>query len=224
MAGATQAFVGPTARVLQRRRALPGGRAVAGGFLVAASAVGVFSAYRSADAGPSTTYLVAASDIRAGQRLAAGDVAAVALDLPDAQHRRVLRDAALVDGAVALAPIAAGELVQVSAVARPEGAPDRAQISMPVDPGFALNGDTALLDAGDRVDVIVTYTTGGAPETTTVASDAEVVAVYRPEDAVGGAGSVTVVLAVPRRELEAVAQASAAGQVTLARTTGLAGG
>jgi hypothetical protein len=136
----------------------------------------------------------------------------------------VLRDADVLDGAVALAPIAAGELVQVSAVARPDGAPDRAQISIPVDPGFALNGDVDLLDAGERVDVIVTYTTGGAPETSTVAAGAEVVAVYRPEDTVGGGGSVTVVLAVPRSELEAVAQAAAAGQVTIARTTGVAGG
>ena len=222
MAGAAQVFAGP--RTLVRRRALPGGRAVAGGFLVAVSAVGVFSAYRSAGAGPTTTYLVAATDIQAGQRLDVGDVTAVALDLPDAQHRRVLRDDALVDGAVALAPIAAGELLQVSAVARPEGAPDRAQISIPVDAGFALNGDADLLDAGERVDVIVTYTTGGAPQTSTVAADAAVVAVYRPDESVGGAGTVTVVLAVPRRELEAVAQAAAAGQVTLARTTGLAGG
>jgi Flp pilus assembly protein CpaB len=210
--------------VLPRRRALPGGRAVAGGFLVAASAVGVFAAYRSAGAAPTTTYLVAAGDIRAGERIDAGDVARVALDLPDAQHRRVLRDPAVVDGAVALAPIAAGELVQVSDVARPDGAPDRAQISIPVDPGFALNGDVDLLDAGERVDVIVTYTAGGTPETSTVAADAEVVAVYRPEESVGGAGSVTIVLAVPRAQLEPVAQAAAAGQVTIARTTGVSGG
>lgn len=205
---------------LTRQRPLPGGRAVVGGFLVAASAVGVFAAYRGADAGPTTTYLVAVDDVRAGQRLDAGDVTAVALDLPAAQHRRVLRDASVLDGAVALAPIAAGELVQLSDVARPAGAPDRAQISIPVDPGFALNGDAELLDAGERVDVIVTYTNGGTPETTTVSSGAEVVAVYRPEEAVGGAGAVTVVLAVPPTELEAVAQAAAAGQVTLARTTG----
>ena len=223
MVATTQAFVGPGTRVLERRRSLPGGRAVAGGFLVAASAVGVFAAYRNAGADPTTTYLVAAGDILAGEELDPADVTAVALDLPDAQHQRVLRDPARLDGAVALAPIAAGELVQVSDVARPARAPDRAQISIPVDPGFALNGDAGLLDAGERVDVIVTYTSGGAPETSTVAAGAEVVAVYRPDETVGGAGSVTLVLAVPRSELEPVAQAAAAGQVSIARTTGVTG-
>ena len=38
----------PASRPLRRRRGLPSGRAVVGGFLVALAAVGVFAAYTSA--------------------------------------------------------------------------------------------------------------------------------------------------------------------------------
>ena len=50
------------------RRALPGGRAVAGGLLVAVAAVGAF-AVASGDDRPSTTYLVAAAAVPAGAPL-----------------------------------------------------------------------------------------------------------------------------------------------------------
>ena len=207
-------------RTLRRRRSLPGGRAVAGGFLVAASAAGVF-AVASGDDGPTASYAVVTEDVDAGQLLDPGMLALVPLDLGPDQRRVSFADLDVLRGATALTPMTAGQLVASSDVAKPDGAPRLAQISLPVDPASALNGDAGLIGAGDLVDVIVTYTSGGDPTTSTVTRDAPVVRIFRPEEAVGGVGSVIVVLAVPPGDLEAVAEAAAAGQVTLARTTGV---
>jgi Flp pilus assembly protein CpaB len=194
---------------------------VAGGFLVAASAAGVFAVARGDD-GPTASYAVVTEDVGAGEQLGPDRLALVPVDLAPAQRRVSFADLEVLNGATALTPMAAGQLVASSDVARPDGAPALAQISLPVDPASALNGDANLLGAGDLVDVIVTYTTGGDPITSTVTRDAPVVRVFRPDESVGGAGSVIVVLAVPPTDLEPVAQAAAAGKVTLARTTGVA--
>ena len=193
---------------------------MAGGFLVAASAAGVFAVVRGGEGTPAS-YVVVTEDVDAGERLTTQVLALVPLDLAPRQRQVSFADVEVLLGATALTPMTAGQLVASSDVAKPDGAPDLAQISVPVDPASALNGDAELIGPGDLVDVIVTYTTGGGPTTSTVAGDAPVVRVFRPEEAVGGAGSVIVVLAVPPGDLEAVAQAAAAGTVTLARTTGV---
>ncbi len=210
-----------SARPLHRARSLPGGRAVVGGFLVAASAVGVFAAYTAASSGPDTSYVVVDVDVPAGERITADQLSLVPLELPDAQREVAFTDLELLDGATALSSMTAGQLVQTGDVAKPAGGPRRAQISLAVDPGNALGGDPSLLGDGDRVAVIATYTAGGTATTSTVSRDAMVVRVLGGDDRVGGAGGLTVVLAVPPEDLEPIARASAAGVVSLARTTGL---
>lgn len=193
-----------------------------GGFLVAASAVGVFAAYTAASRGPTTAYAVVTADVGPGQRLSVTDLDLVPLELPADQRRLAFAGLEVLDGSIALAPLTAGQLVQVSDVAKPAGGPDRAQISLAVDPGSALGGDPALLGEGERVAVIVTYTSAGQPVTSTVSDDAVVVRTLGGTDQVGAGGALTVVLAVAPEELEPIAEAAAAGVVTLARTTGLA--
>ena len=207
-------------RPVRRRRSLPGGRAVIGGFLVAASATGVFAAWSSASSGPSTAYVVVTDDIAPGQRIERRDLALVTVDLPTAQRRLAFTDPEVLIGATAIAPLVDGQLVQSSAVAKPAGAPERAQISLRVEPGAAVGGD---LRPGDVVDVIATYTSGGQPQTSTIARSALVVKLVSDEQRVGAGGSVVVVLAVRPAELEPIASAAAAGHVTIARTTGVAG-
>lgn len=204
-------------------RRLPGGRAVAGGFLVAASAVGVFAAYTNAVSSPDRSFAVVVTDVVAGERLAGADLALVPLDLAAEQQRVAFDDLALLEGSTALAPMSAGQLVQSSDVAKPAGGPQRAQISVALDPGNALGGDPALLGAGEQVRVIATFTAGGAPATETVSDDATVVRVLGGGDQLGSSSGLTVVLAVPPSDLEPIAGAAAAGVVSLARTTGLAG-
>lgn len=216
--GSTTNGAGP--RQVRRRRTLPGGRAVLGGFLVAASASAVFAAWTSASNGPTTRYVVVTDDIAPGARIDRGDLALVSIDLPDAQRRQAFTDLDVLDGATALAPLADGQLVQASEVAKPVGAPERAQISLRLEPGAAVGGD---LRSGDVVDVIATYTAGGSPETSTISRGALVVKLIADDQRVGSGGSIVVVLAVRPAELEPIASAAAAGHVTIARTTGVAG-
>ena len=205
-------------RQVRRRRALPAGRAVVGGFLVAASAVGVFAAWQASTGGPTTRYVVVTGDVAPGERLERSDLSLVALDLAPAQRRVAFTDVGVLVGATALSAMSDGQLVQSSEVAKPLGAPTRAQISLRIDPGAAVGGD---LRPGDTVDVIATYTAGGSPETSTIGSGALVVKVLTDDQRVGSAGAIVVVLAVRPSELEPIAAASAAGHVTLARTTGV---
>jgi Flp pilus assembly protein CpaB len=193
---------------------------VVGGFLVAAAVVGVVAAV-TGDAGtPADAYAVVTVDVDAGQVLGPGDLDLVPLDLPDEQRAVSYTDLSVLDGATALAPLAAGQLVQSSDVAKPPGGPGLASVSLPVEPARALDGD---LRRGDRVDVIATSTAGGGPSTRTVTAGALVVDVIEQGGGgLGGPTELSVELAVPPEDLEAVAEAGAVATVTLARTTGVA--
>jgi Flp pilus assembly protein CpaB len=207
-------------REVGRRRALPSGRAVVGGFLVAAAVVGVVAVSTGTGGTPSDSYVVVRVDVDAGAVLRPGDLELVPLDLPDAQRAVSYTDLAVLDGATALAPLAAGQLVQSSDVAKPPGGPGLATVSLPVEPARALEGQ---LRRGDRVDVIATSTEGGGPRTRTVTAGALVVdVVERGGGGLGGPTELSVELAVPPADLEAVAEAGAVATVTLARTTGVA--
>ena len=188
---------------------------------MAAAVVGVVAVSTGDSGTPTDAYAVVRSDIDAGAVLRPGDLELVPLDLPDAQRAVSYTDLAVLDGATALAPLAAGQLVQSSDVAKPPGGPGLATVSLPVEPARALEGQ---LRRGDRVDVIATATAeGGGPRTRTVTAGALVVDVV--ERGGGGLGSPTelsVELAVPPADLEAVAEAGAVATVTLARTTGVA--
>lgn len=211
----------PLGRQVRPMRRLPGGRAVVGGFLVAASAVGVFAAYTNARSSPDQSFAAVTTDIDAGERLSGADLTLVPLDLPVDQQRVAFTDLSLLDGATALGSMTAGQLVQSGDVAKPVGAPQRAQISLALEPGNALGGDPGLLGPGERVRVIATFNQGGAPATETVSADAIVVRVLDGSDQLGGSAGLTVVLAVAPEDLEPVARAAASGVVSLARTTGL---
>ncbi len=159
----------PARREVRRRRSLPSGRAVVGGFLVAAAVVGVVAVSTSGTGAPEDTYAVVTVDVDAGDVLGPEHLDLVPLDLPDAQRAVSYTDVAVLDGATALAPLTAGQLVQSSDVAKPPGGPGLATVSLPVEPARALEGN---LRRGDRVDVIATSTEGGAPSTRTVSAGA----------------------------------------------------
>src|SRR5687767_9345358 len=67
---------------IERHRGLPGGRAVLGGVLMAAAAVGVYLAYDQASARPTEPVVVAAHALRVGEVLAADDLETIEADLP----------------------------------------------------------------------------------------------------------------------------------------------
>jgi Flp pilus assembly protein CpaB len=206
------------ARPLRRRRPLPGGRAVVGGFLVAAAVVGAF-ATSSLSSAHRVGYVVAARLLVPGERLVPADLALVPMQLsPALSDRLAFRSVAELSGAVVVAPLRPGELVQASdVVAGPPGGADR-ELSFPIPVARALNGE---LSPGDRVDVLATYGTGSGATTVLVASAVRVVALAAAPGALSSGDTDVVTLAVgSAAEALAIAEAADAGTVLLVRSTG----
>jgi Flp pilus assembly protein CpaB len=202
-----------------RRAALPNGRAVVGGLLVAAAAVGTFAAWSSADDEPSTRFAVATRDLAVGEVVGAGDVELVAFDAPAAVARAAFgeADARLLVGQLTVAPVAAGDLLQRSAVVVPEDATRARQLSFPIDVADALAG---TLEQGERVDVLVTYGGNADDVVTEVVVEDAVIARIRGEDDTAD-GQIVVLLSVPEdADLLALTTAVRTGTITLVRTTG----
>jgi Flp pilus assembly protein CpaB len=208
-----------TARVIQQRRTLPGGRAVLGGLLVAVAAVGVFTAYAGAGDGPSDPVVVAARSIRLGEALEADDLRVVEADLTGPIGTGAYRGIDELIGQVALGPIGEGEVVQAGSVSVQRGVPGTHEIEIRLPRQHIAVG---RLKQGERVDVFVTR----EERTTSVVRAARVVQLTT-----GGDGSLTserevsLVVAVPSGDVvAALVHALRTGDVTVVRATFASGG
>ncbi len=207
---------GPQPRPLRRRRSLPGTRAVAGGLLVAAAAVGLFAAYARVEGGPAERYAVVRHDVAAGARLQESDLALEPMDLPPALRARAFAKLSDVVGTTVLSPLAAGELVQPSVLVLTRSTDSSRSLSFPVDPTHL-----GSLKQGERIDVLATFGTGADAWTSVVLRQALVVAVDRPKSSLGDSGSpmVTVAVGDVAEEL-AMAHAVALAKLTVVVATG----
>ena len=216
-------------RFLERHR-----RAVAAGF-AAASVICLGLALRPPPV-EQVEVAVAARALGAGHRLDAGDMARARvpaqLVAPGAAHRRPDE----LVGAVLAAPVAAGEALTPS---RLLAADSRAWASAPgtspMPLRFADAGAVALLDAGQRVDILAARAGGDAemsgPRAEVVAEGVLVLAVARPlaSEAAGllspgggptpGEGSDLVVVAATRAQALAIAAAEAGARLTFVLVT-----
>ncbi len=206
-------------RRLRPRRTLPGGRAVVGGFLVALAAVGIFAAYTGATADTRQGYLVSRQDLPIGHRIQSADLATLPMDLPPELRSRATRDPSRLVGTVVIGPLAKGELIQSSDVARVETEGTIGpQVSFSIDSARALDG---RLKVGELVDVVATYDAAGSSQTLVVARGARVVGRSKPTSTLSDGGKEVITLSVPTRaDTLAVAHAANAGDVTLVRVTG----
>jgi len=208
---------GPRRRI-DRRVPLPGGRAVVGGLLVALAAVGVFAAWTGATDEPTRPVVVARGDVRPGDVLDPADLEVRELDIPDALASSAYSDPAGLVGAVAVAPLAEGDLVQHSAVveraAGAEGA--AAELSFAIDSDRAVDG---RLQVGERVDVLATFGTGIDAETEVVVQGAQVLSATRDDRGVG-AVRLVLTLGLDGDDVVALTHAVRAGEVTVVRTAG----
>jgi hypothetical protein len=204
----------PAPRRIHRARArLPSGRAVVGGLLVAVAVVATF-ALASHHGEADGHVVVARHAIGIGDRLTAADVRIAHVDLPPELAAHLFRDGADVEGLRARTALAAGDVVQRSALSAP-GAEADAEVSFPLDAARALNG---LLEPGELVTVLATYGTGEAARTLVVARSVRLVDIATPESAITSAGKVVVTLAVPDPdELLATAHAGTVATMTLVR-------
>lgn len=209
--------VDPPRRPVVRRRNLPGGRALTGGFLVALAGVATLLAWQQATGTPDTAYAVAVRDIHPGETVAAEDVRTDRLTLSDPLAAAAFAEADAVVGRVALGPIGGGELFQRGQLSEPGGGEPVAEVSFALDRDRAVDG---RLRSGDRIDVYVTQ--GGRTEQ--VARGLVVVA------AGGGDGTsfagdrrVTVTVAIPDPAVRVpLIHGVREGEVTLVRSTHVA--
>jgi hypothetical protein len=210
---------GSGARPLRRRRSLPGGRAVVGGFLVAAAAVGLFASYLQATSRQAARYAVARRSIGVGQPVEAADVALAGIDLPASLAGHAFRSTGAVIGLVALAPVGVGELLQDGGLARRGAALGGRQVAVPVDPS-----QLDALQVGGWVDVLVTSGQGTDSHTDVVASGARLLGVIRPRSTLGVSSTPVVQLDVPDFDtVKALVQAAHDGALTLVPAPGSGG-
>ncbi len=206
---------------MRRRRSLPGSRAVVGGFLVAAAAVGIFAAYTNAATDHRLDYVIAQRPLTVGQRVKPEDLATAPMELPsNLSDQFAYRDPSRLIGAVVTSPVRAGELVQASDVAAGEAGLGQRQVSFPVDASRAVDGTLAV---GDSVDVLATYGSGPDASTMAVAIGVRVIALSTSSSALGSASgqSEVVTVGLPSwHDVLALTQAVNAGQVLLVRSTG----
>lgn len=195
---------------------------MAGALLVTVAAVALFAAYTSASTPSKVAYVVASREIRVGHVLTAADLRLASMDLPRQTAERTFTSSAQVEGRVALGPLRSGELVDRSTVPASSPAGKRAQLSIALDVDRTVDGS---LQAGDLVDVLVTYGTGTGSTSQVVATRAKLLGV--PASAEGNLSNgrrQTLTLEVSDLDdaLHLV-NATRAGEVTLIRTTGFQG-
>jgi Flp pilus assembly protein CpaB len=208
-------------RPLRRHRPLPGGRAVVGGFLVTAAAVGLFAAYTGATTQRGVAYVVARQTLTVGQRITPDDITTAPMALSATLGGSLaFRDPGRLVGALVVGPVRAGELVQASDVVAGAGATSQRQLSFSIASSRAVDGS---LQVGDLVDVLATYGSGANAVTVAVVRRAQVVAHTDTSGALdqnGGATETITLGLASSTDALALAQAVDAGQVTLVRSTG----
>jgi hypothetical protein len=215
-AAAGTAATAGSSRVTGRRPALPTGRAVVGGLLVATAAVGTFAAWSGAEQPPPDRLVVAARDLPIGTVLEPEDLGIAALDAPAALEGRAFAGPELVIGQRTVAPLAAGELVQRSSVVVPESTLPGRQVAFAVERASALGG---TLQIGEVVDLLATFGSAAADSSTEVVAAGAVVAGLPEVDPTGGQQVVLVTLP-PGADALAVVHAVRHGALTVVRSIG----
>jgi Flp pilus assembly protein CpaB len=199
----------------RRRAALPSGRAVLGGLLVAVAMVAAYVAASGATAGPAGRAVVADRRLPIGHRIEAEDLRLAAVDVPaDAADRLFGSPEALV-GARTTADLQPGDLIlRSTVVAGDDHAPDTRAFSFPVDRERAADGH---LQPGERVDVLATFGTGDAAHTEVVASGVRLLDVEELGKAtIGSSGKVVVTVALAAdADVVRATQASQVASVTV---------
>ena len=164
-----------------------------------------------------TAVLVAAHDVRAGERVSRDDFRTARVTLTPEVLATVAKadDRRRLEGRIAGTTIAAGELVTSRTLRRRAASHGLRAMSIPIDPGRAVGG---RLGAGDRVDVLF----AGQQAVSIIVADAPVLAVdARGRGGIGESSSpFTVTIAVNAPQSQLVAAAVADGEISLARTTG----
>jgi len=208
---------GSTRRRVLRRRPLPSGRAVVGGLVVAVAMLASFAVAGGSSGAPRGRVVVARRDVQLGAHLTAADLTVVPVDLPGRVAAATFSSPADLEGTVALAPLAAGDVVDRSFVSTSGGGPSGAQLSFPLDRDRALDGD---LDLGEQLDLLATFGTGDQAHTDVVARAVRLVAVDADGSGLEGAGKLVVTIQLADAgDVVAVTHATQVATITLVRVS-----
>lgn len=206
-----------------RRRLRPNGRAVVGGLLVTAAAVGVIAGSVGDDGARHQPVVVLREAVDAGEVVGADDVVVERAALPSSARSQTFGSVDEVVGLVAIAPLVTGDVVRRSALDEadaPRGGAERRrpEVSVALERDRALSGH---LRRGEAVDVIATYGAGGSAVTSVVAAGAVVRSLEEGgSDTLGSSGVLVVTLALTDPgEVLAVAHAADAAAVRVVRAS-----
>lgn len=199
------------------RTMLPNGRAVLGGFLIAASGVGLFAAYQQAHAAPVNKFVVATHPLAPGDVIERADLGLAPAELPPEMAGQLTDDWRSLVGKETTAAVGKNQLLSPASVVEPGSIDGPARrVSLELSRASALDGD---LESGAVVDVL--SSTEGDSEATVVAKRSRVLAVNADSTGdLGQLGSLVVTIEVAdERALAAIVGASASGKMTLAAPT-----
>lgn len=188
-------------------------RTLAGALLVVLSALGLLAAASSGDDDAGHPVVVAATDLRPGQRLTARDLLITAGELPSPAESYATVDDLV--GRVVLGPVGAGEVVQPAAVSadRHPGV-DQREVALTLPRDQVAVG---RLRIGDRVDV---FTTDDERTTAVVRGVPVVHLVAADGDGLVAEREVRLVVAVQAdAAVAALVHALRTGEVTVVRST-----
>lgn len=202
-----------------RRRPIPTGRALAGGFFVALAVVIVMAGWLAGTSSAGRRFVVAARTLPAGATLGPGDLATASMTLPDGSTARLaFSDPAPLVGRVLAGPLRAGELVQAGDVAAAPSTGALRPVTVDVTPS-----DLSALSTGALVDVLVTDGTDPSSPTSLVVAGARVLDLGRPSSSlVGGSSGAELTIGVATlTQVTAVVHAAHTG--TLSVVAGMPG-
>lgn len=199
------------------RSMLPNGRAVLGGFLIAASAVGLFAAYQQANAAPITRFVVATEPLTPGQVIERSDLGLAPAELPPEMAGALTDDWQSLLGKETTVAVAENQLLSPASLIKAGSSAGAARrVSLELSRAGAIDGN---VQGGAVVDILAS--TEGDQDATVVAERARVIAVSDSSTGdLGQLGTLIVTVEVPdQRSLSAVVGADASGTVTLAAPT-----
>lgn len=202
----------PDRRVVGRKRALPSGRALFGGFLVAAAALVVFAAVLAGTgAGTAHNFVVASRSLQAGSVIEPGDLSMKSMRLPSGVAAFAFKDPGRVVGRTLAITISQGELLETSSLIAGTTSQLR-PVTIPVDQASLVS-----LFAGEPVDVLEATGSSGSASITVVLRGVTLLAVSRGSSGLlSNPSASAVTLGVPTLdEVETVLAASHAGTLTL---------
>ena len=208
----------PIRRTSIRRPRKPNSRTIVGGLLVSTATLAAFLIATGAGGTAQQSIVISRRALIAGERLDSSTLTTTTVERKTANSLHGFTTIDQLTGAVALAAIGEGELVQHSAVLTGGPTEPTREFSFPIDRDRALNGD---LRPGERVDVLATYGSGTDATTTVLARDANVIRVTDAKSgALGSSGKLIITLALTSADqLLDAAHAAQVASITVVRST-----